>query len=169
VSPRRELTLAVVACLAAAGLALLAASRTWTVETRARPAPLPAVVTGRTGGELVPALPALGLVALAGAGGLVATRGRGRSVLGALLVADGLAMAATTAGQLGRSGWPVAGVVAGIVVSAVGVATLARGKSWPALGSGYERPRRSATPRESEADAWDAIDRGIDPTRGALS
>jgi glutamate racemase len=44
---RRGLTVAVVACVAAAALALFAASRTWQIEIMVRPQPLPAVTTNR--------------------------------------------------------------------------------------------------------------------------
>ncbi|HYN96642.1 MAG TPA: Trp biosynthesis protein, partial [Pilimelia sp.] len=40
---RRLLAYAVVLCLAGAGLALLAATRAWTLVVEARPAPLPPV------------------------------------------------------------------------------------------------------------------------------
>jgi hypothetical protein len=72
---RRQLVAAVVGCVVAASAALFAGTRTWLIETTARPAPQPELVSHVAGGSLVPLLPALGLVALAGAGGLVATRG----------------------------------------------------------------------------------------------
>jgi uncharacterized membrane protein (TIGR02234 family) len=169
-APRRQLTLAVVACVVAAGLALFAASRAWVVEVRPRPTPLPAVSISRTGGDLAPVLPSLAFVALAGASGLVATRGRGRSVVGALLVASGAGMAAAAiAGGLMSVGsavladgataegepwafvWATAGVLAGAAVAAVGVTTVRRGMAWPAMGTAYER-RRPADPAGAHDD-----------------
>jgi uncharacterized membrane protein (TIGR02234 family) len=160
-APRRQLTLAVVACVVAAGVALFAASRTWIVEVRPRPTPLPAVSVSRTGGDLAPVLPSLAFVALAGASGLVAARGRGRSVVAALLVAAGGGMAvaaaiggATSMGSTALTGggsaegepwalvWAGAGVLAGVAVVAVGMA-------WPAMGSAYER-RRPVEPGRSD-------------------
>jgi hypothetical protein len=182
VTPRRQLTLAVLACVVAAAVALLAASRTWLVEVRPRPAPLPAVSTARTGGDLVPALPALALVALAGSGGLVATRGRGRPAVGVLLVAAGLGMtlAAAVAGAMSTGsailadgttaeGEPAAVVgavaagLAGLVVGAVGASTVRRGRTWPALGRAYESAPAGRI-ETGESDMWDAFDRRIDPT-----
>jgi uncharacterized membrane protein (TIGR02234 family) len=169
-APRRQLTLAVVACVVAAGVALFAASRTWIVEVRPRPTPLPAVSVSRTGGDLAPVLPSLAFVALAGASGLVAARGRGRSVVGALLVASGAGMAAaavvggfmsvgsavladgaTAEGEPWAFVWATAGVLAGAAVAAVGVTALRRGMAWPAMGTAYERRR----PAHSGAEGRD--------------
>ena len=185
-TPRRQLTVAVVACAAAAGLALFSASRPWLVEATVRPEPLPAVTTVRSGGSLAPSLPALGWVALAAAGALLATRGRARMALGLLVVLVGLAMPvvvlATAAAVSGDApaaggptasgpaavgpavvaGWRLAAMVAGVAVAAVGVATIRWGRSWPALGSRYER---AAAPGAARPDLWDALDRGEDPTR----
>src|SRR4051794_28459648 len=74
----RDRSVAVAACVAGAGLALLAVSRVWVHETVVRPAPLPRAYETHTGSALVPWLPALALVALAGAGALLATRGAAR-------------------------------------------------------------------------------------------
>ena len=174
---RRQLTLAVVICAAAAALALFAASRTWRIEVRPRPEPLPAVTTTRSGGDLVPALPALALVALAGAGGLVAARGRGRRVVGGVLLGSGSGMAFAAAASAGVAAtdtaavnggpggavamvWAATCAISGAIVAGVGVVTLRRGRTWPGLGSGYEAPRADA----SGPDMWEALDKRIDPT-----
>jgi hypothetical protein len=160
-SPRRQLGLAVVACLVAAGLALFASSRTWLIEVTPRPAPLPAVSVQRTGGDLVPALPAMALVALAGAGGLLATRGRGRQVVAAVLTLSGLEMviAALTSGGSAAL-WVATCAGAGAVLTLVGGLALLRGRRWPAMGSAYDRSR----PRPGDGDMWEALDKRIDPT-----
>jgi uncharacterized membrane protein len=162
-SPRRQLTLAVLVAAAAAGLALYAASRTWRVEVTVRPAPLPAVRTARPGGALLPVLPALALVGLAGAGALLATRGRGRTAVGVLVLVSGLGMVGAAAYALAAldgvgAGWPVVCGLAGAAVAAVGAVALRRGRAWPGLGTRYER-RAPAEPA-----LWDALDRGEDPT-----
>jgi len=168
-TPRRQLTVAVVACTAAATLALFAASRTWTVQVRARPAPLPPVAEARRGADLAPALPALAFVALAGAGGLVAARRRGRPAVGVLLVAAGAGMALSAAVELRRGILPATCALAGAAVVAVGVETLRRGRGWPALGTTYDRPRGQQPTPGDESDMWEAIDRRIDPTQDAMS
>ena len=176
---RRELVLAVLACTAGAAVVLFAASRTWAVVVQARPAPLPPLRTARTGAALVPWLPALAFVGLAGAGALVATRRTGRLLVGVLLVACGLGMIAGAAaapgsgatGSGGAAAWMVAAALGGGLVAAVGAATVARGRRWPTMGARYERSATADRPAPAGADRprapaeiWDAIDRGTDPT-----
>jgi hypothetical protein len=169
-SPRGRLALVVVACAAAAVLALVAAGRPWEVEVTVRPAPLPELRTGRRGGDLRPWLPALGWVGLAGAGALLATRGVARRVVGGLLVLAGLGLAigggSAVAGADPSPVWPVLTGLAGLVVTAAGGAAVAGGRHWPAMGARYERPVREpagGAPDHPEA-LWDALDRGEDPT-----
>ncbi|MGW4465857.1 Trp biosynthesis-associated membrane protein [Micromonospora sp. NPDC004704] len=186
---RRQLTYAVLLCLAGAGLALYAATRTWSVEITPRPEPLSALRDARTGGGLLPWLPALALVGLASAGALLATRGFGRRLVGGLLVLVGLGVAAgggygLTAPDRGETSlhWPVLCGLGGLLVAAAGVLTAGRGHTWPAMGARYERVRPGApatghgasgaaatgTGGRVEAGrtvaAWDALDRGEDPT-----
>jgi Tryptophan-associated transmembrane protein (Trp_oprn_chp) len=172
-------------CLAGAALAVYAAGRTWAVEVTARPAPLPALRAERVGADLVPWVPALALVGLAGAGAVLATRGRVRQLIGGLLVLCGLGVAtgaayAAVAVPRGPAGWagPALCLAGGLMAAAGGVATAVRGPGWPGLGVRYERPHRTDT-REPAAEpsgdagrvpgaaataAWDALDRGEDPT-----
>jgi hypothetical protein len=169
----------VLGCAVAAGVALFAASRTWVVETVVRAAPLPPVTTAHTGAGLSPALPALALVALAGAGGLLATRGRGRQLVAGLLLVAGLGLTVLAAGKLGVAvGWALLTALAGLGVAAAGLVALLRGGDWPSLGTRYERRRRDEridgsgqvdTPVEPNGELasqtmWDAIERGEDPT-----
>ncbi|MGC4853006.1 Trp biosynthesis-associated membrane protein [Micromonospora sp. DT4] len=183
---RRELTYAMLLCLAGAGLALWAATRGWSVEVTARPAPLPPVRAARSGAALLPWLPALALVALAGGGAVLATRGRVRRLLGVLLGALGLAVAAGAAyglvadlGGVASRQWPALCLVGGLLVAVGGGWTALRGGGWPAMGARYERPTRTVTeskPTTAVApgpmagrrttEAWDALDRGEDPTAG---
>jgi hypothetical protein len=159
---RRGLAVAVLLCAAGAGLVLLAASRGWAVEVTPRPAPLPELRTSRSGGDLRPWLPALGWVALAGAGALLATRSALRRVVGGLLVlaGAGAAVAALTVSGVG-AGWPLLAAAGGLAVAAAGALTIARGRRWPAMGARYER---AAVTRPGTDGMWDALDRGEDPT-----
>jgi len=180
----------VLLCAAGAGLALYAGSRTWLVETVARPAPLGPVSTPRSGTELVPALAAVSLVVLAGSGGLLATRGWSRRVVGALIAVGGLAMAGLALSAVGRDGvalvWVGATVVGGLVAAGSGAFALFRAPAWPWLGDRYERPAplggrpvadhgsggsdqaAGGSPETGDAvsrEYWDALDRGDDPTK----
>jgi hypothetical protein len=171
---RRELAYAIVACLAGAGLAVFAATRTWSVEEGYRVEPLPPLGLERSGADLVPWLPAVALVGLAGAGAVLATRGVARLVAGVLLCGCGLAVTAGAASRLGggSAGWPAAAALGGLVLAAAGVLVVLRGRRWPALGARYERRPAGAAgataPRAGTADtsaqAWAALDRGEDPT-----
>jgi hypothetical protein len=172
-SPRRELTTAVVACALGAVLSLWVAGRPWRVSA-GRSIPLPG--DAMTGTELLPWLPAVALVGLAGAGAVLAVRGRARAVLGLLLGLAGLLLAAgavygmATANQRYLA-FPLLLGLGGLLVAYAGGRTLRRGASWPRLGSRYERPvaepveyvERSG-PSRSDVAMWDALDRGEDPT-----
>ncbi|MEV4755567.1 Trp biosynthesis-associated membrane protein [Micromonospora sp. NPDC049559] len=186
---RRALTYAVLCCLAGAALALYAATRVWLVELTERPAPLPVLRDARTGGELLPWLPALALVGLAGGGAVLATRATARRLVGLLLLLVALGVAAGGAyGVLaldrgdGSAAWPLLCALGGLVATAGAALTAVRGQRWPTMGARYERPATSAAaPRPAEGAsagrdtrldarrtvaAWDALDRGEDPTVG---
>jgi LPXTG-motif cell wall-anchored protein len=162
---RRALVGAVVGCAVGAALVLLAANQVWGTVTGPRPAPLPPLSSPRTGAQFAPWLPAVGLVALAGAGALVATRRLGRMAVGVLLLACGGGAVAAAAGAVADGaavGWSAACAVGGLAVAAAGGAALLRGRGWPAMGARYER----AAPRATGGGAalWEALDRGEDPT-----
>jgi hypothetical protein len=177
---RRELTYAVLLSVAGAGLALWASTRIWSVELTTRP-PLPPIRQVHTGGGLLPWLPALAVVGLAGAGAVLATRGRLRRLLGGLLFLLGLAVAvgggyglvAPFDGEVSRR-WPALCVVGGLLAAAGGALTGLRGQRWPAMGARYERSARSVDAAAAAAggpvegrrttEVWDALDRGEDPT-----
>lgn len=176
--PGRKLGVTVLTCAAGAGLALYAITRTWAVEVTTRPG-LPELRTARTGTDVAPWVIGLALVALAGAGALVATRGTARRVLGVLLA---LAGAGVTAGAVvGRAGlevgsagaggtlWPVVCVLGGLLVVAGGWQAARHGHEWPGMGARYERRPQAAPPTDDDQRAdtravWDALDRGDDPT-----
>ncbi|GGQ51602.1 hypothetical protein GCM10010166_20600 [Couchioplanes caeruleus subsp. azureus] len=182
----RRLGVTVLCCAAGAGLALYGITRTWAVEVTTRPG-LSDLTTARTGADLAPWVVGLALAALAGAGALLATRGVARRGLGALLALAGAAVAAGAV--LGRSGaeagaagagatlGPVVCVLGGLLVVAGGWRALRHGHEWPSMGARYERrPPAPAAPPAGEAGragadrpvdtraAWDALDRGDDPT-----
>jgi hypothetical protein len=179
---RRELTYAVLLCVAGAGLALWAATRTWSVELTARPAPLPPLRAARTGAGLLPWLPALAVVGLAGGGAVLATRSTVRRLLGVLLLALGLAVAvgggyglvAAFGGEVSRR-WPALCLAGGLLAATGGALTALRGAGWPTMGARYERRARAAVDAPAgvaaapvtgrrATEAWDALDRGEDPT-----
>ncbi|WP_327652101.1 Trp biosynthesis-associated membrane protein [Micromonospora aurantiaca] len=170
---RRELAYAVLLCLAGAGLACWAVTRTWAVEVTARGS-LPSGRAERAGTDLLPWVLALTYVGLAGGGAVLATRGRLRRLLGVLLA--GVGVAVTVGGGIGLTEagvsrqWPALVLAGGLALAAGGAFTALRGDGWPAMGARYERrsapadePGRPAVERGTR-DAWDALDRGEDPT-----
>ncbi|KUL24867.1 Trp biosynthesis-associated membrane protein [Actinoplanes awajinensis] len=180
---RRSHLAAIAACLAGAGLTLYAVTRTWslTVEHRAG---LTDLSSARTGADAQPWLIGLAVVALAGAGALLATRGLARRVLGGLLTLAGigvmagaiLARTGTDAGEAGAGAvfWLVAAVLGGAAITLGGVLAARHGHRWAAMSARYDRPAAPApvTTRPESAElapadnraAWDALDRGDDPT-----
>jgi hypothetical protein len=160
---RRQMVYTVLLCTAGAGLALFAATRTWTVDVVTRPEPLPPIRTPRTGGDLLPWLPPLAVVGLAGSGAVVATRRWARRWIAVLLLLVGLGVAAGGAyGLTETTAWAVACVAGGLSLAAGGAFAAVRGASWPGLGTRYERAARR--PADGPTAAWDALDRGEDPT-----
>ena len=186
---RRERALAVAGCLAGAAIVLFSSAGTW-VSARVQAgaggeivaAPLPVEWSG---GSLAPAASGLALVGLAAAVGVVATRGLGRTVIGLLLAAAGIGILIVAGGialdpmaavrgseevealaplgnavilDLTRSAGPWFATAGGALLVLTGGLLVARGRSWPAMSGRYQG--RAAAP----ADAWDAIERGHDPT-----
>jgi uncharacterized membrane protein (TIGR02234 family) len=193
----RQLGRSVLACAAGAALSLFAATRVWQVEVTVRPG-LSTLRASTTGAAHEPWLVGLALVALAGAGALLATRGLLRRLLGVLLAVIGAAVAAGAivgraglepgAAGAGATVWPVACVAGGAMIVVGGLVAARQGHLWPTMGSRYDRrpvppapadlaakARPSATaglnnggePAGDRVDtraAWDALDRGVDPT-----
>lgn len=184
---RRAFGLALSALLAGAGLALFAVTRTWSLEVTPRPG-MSALRAAHTGADAEPWVLGLAVAALAGTGALLATSGRSRRLLGALLTAVGAGiLVGAVVGRLGLDPgaagaggtlWPIACAIGGAGVVGGGLAALRRGHRWPGMSGRYERsPSPTAAPvppaRATSASpaapmdprtAWDALDRGDDPT-----
>ena len=185
---RRALTYAVLLCLAGAGLALWAATRSWSVELTVRPAPLPPVRDGPQRCE--PAAVAAGVGPGDPGRGWRGAGHPGPPASGARCAARrarsgrGGRRRVRAGRRRGRRGEPA---VAGALPArrpagrrpAAGGRPL-RGGDWPAMGARYERPARTAAEAASAqsdpggpptplagrrtTEAWDALDRGEDPT-----
>ncbi len=177
---RRAIAVTVLATAAAAAVALYAAGSVWDPGAGglggAGAGPAGVAPPGARGGQvtgtgIAPWLPAAALVALAGAGALVAVRGAARRILGGLLaVCGGGVVAAGVVALAGTASprWPAVCVCAGTVIVAAGAHTVRRGGAWPSMGGRFERGShgaRGGPGAAREADLWDAIDRGDDPTR----
>jgi uncharacterized membrane protein (TIGR02234 family) len=182
---RREYTLTLCGLAGGGALALAAAQAGWVVATSSEVG----YDTAFHGTEVAPAVVACALVALAGAVGVIATRGIGRRIVGVVLALVGLVVVATSVAVVidprsavrhplslvagGGSGtaphvvsfawwWCLLAVLGGFAVLGGAVLTAVRGTRWPVMAARYDAPsgaRRAATP-----DAWTQLDRGEDPT-----
>lgn len=180
---RRAYLPALLALAIASGLILLGAGMPWvTGEVEFLAGTRSAQQAAWSGDQVAPLIRATGLVGLAGIAGIVATAGRGRVVVGLLLVAAGLAGAWATlaglaslpeppSGALGASttAWPWIMAGCGIAIAAIGVVACLIGRRWPGLGKRYQRessPAGSspAGPSPAASSPWDALDHGKDPT-----
>jgi uncharacterized membrane protein (TIGR02234 family) len=186
---RRELTAAVLAAVAAGGLALSAGGQAWAELTTLRPAPLPPVEGLLTGSEAAPLVPAAGLVLLAAALALLAVRGAGRVLVGLLMALAGGVLAwsglraltggldaiapelsgDTSSAEVSVAG-PVLAIVAALLGVGAGVLVVLRSRGWPAMGRRYERTtaadggtdsRRPARP-ETDEDRAQAAWKALD-------
>ena len=191
---RRAYGLTLLACLAGAALALCAATRTWSLEVTPRTgmSDLRTTRTGADAepwmiGLALVALAGTGaLLATAGRarrllGVVLALSGAGVAA-GAIIGRAGL-----DPGEAGPGGtlWPAACVLAGAIITVGGVAAARHGHRWPTMSVRYDRnpapddrrpapmpaaasppsgvPGPAGTPLDHRA-AWDALDRGDDPT-----
>jgi uncharacterized membrane protein (TIGR02234 family) len=186
---RRELTAAVLAAVAAGGLALSAGGQAWAELTTLRPAPLPPVEGLLTGSEAAPLVPAAGLVLLAAALALLAVRGAGRVLVGLLMALAGGVLAwsglraltggldaiapelsgDTSSAEVSVAG-PVLAILAALLGVGAGVLVVLRSRGWPAMGRRYERTtaadggadsRRPARP-ETDEDRAQAAWKALD-------
>jgi hypothetical protein len=181
---RRSYALTLLACLAGAALAAYAVTRTWSLQVTPRTG-MSDLRTARTGADAEPWVIGLALVALAGTGALLATRGVVRRVLGGLLALAGLGVAVGAivgragtdpgAAGAGATTWPVLCVAGGLIITAGGAAAARLGDHWPTMSARYDRkpavPAKIrptvSNPDLAPADhraTWEALDRGDDPT-----
>ena len=167
----RWLLVAVLLSAVGAVTGLVATGRPWVrEETRAatptpeRPDAFVVTTTTRDGEQVAPGSRALAVVSLAGSAATIGARGRGRRAVGVVLAATGAGSAVLAARAFDgpSTGAVVAACVGGVLVAAAGALTAVTGPSWPGLGARYDAP--TAAPRDELADAWDATDRGEDPT-----
>lgn len=173
----RELGGTLVLGLVAGAVLLWASGRPWATLAG----------SGVSGRQLTELPYALGLVGLAGTVAVLAAGRWLRPVVGALLVlaGAGAAVASTQAwrhpraadvgtvsthplartSHLATTGWPAVALAAAVLLAVAGGLVLWRGARWPGMGRRYEAPgARRPPPRDPVAAAWEALDRGEDPT-----
>lgn len=173
----------VVALLAASGGAWLGLGRAWGIVDLTSEG-LPSDTLRITGTDAVPLATALAVVLVTSALGVLATRGRGRQVLGVLVLLAGLVGAGLSASSSSAvaaaarraaeqspaytgqqipaadgTAWPFVVAVAFLLCAALGVLVVRHARRWPAMGGRYDAPSARV-----DDDPWKALDEGRDPT-----
>jgi len=62
------------------------------------------------------------------------------------------------------TGWPFVALLGALLLLVAGLVTTVRGPGWSALSQRYDAPAAKPRPRDPAVAAWDALDRGEDPT-----
>ena len=179
-STRRGYLLAVLSIGVGAAVIWWAASWDWFVvqESLLPGSSIPDATTsgGIAGSQVAPVVAGMAVLGLAGVAGIVGSRGWIRRIIGALVLVAGVVVVIILAPLVTASGLtsrapegaevvatqlrgPWLAVVGGALMALGGGLVVLRGHTWRALGRAYERPSAGAP-----KDAWDALDRGIDPT-----
>jgi len=167
VKGNRELQVCVLVVLVGALLLFVAGGRDWVVRTGPSSG-LPGLQAQRevlTAGSQE-AVRALALAGVTAVGALLASRRWGRIVVGALLLAVGLAAGAVAVAGGRGSAWSYVALMGGVLLVLAGGLAAGRGRRWAALSGRYDAPAAQAArpPARPEVAAWDALDRGEDPT-----
>lgn len=163
----------VVAALLAGSLATFAASgRTWRVGNGASdPITGLASQAAIAGTQIAPAVRACALAALAGTLVLLLVRSAPARMIVATLVtlvsatACGAALAAgiVSPAHLDPTAWPWLCAASALIATLAGLAGIVGARGWQSRSSDrYDSP--SAPVRPADEDAWQALDRGEDPT-----
>ena len=185
----RPLGIVAVLAVAGAALAAVAAALTWWSADYVDPL-TGALTISASGADCVPELIPLALVALAGFGAALATRGIPRRAVGAVIALCGGALAARSAlffgstpgalvSELTRPADPVGtaqlhpvgpalGVLGGLLLAAAGVLIVLGVGARQAMSSRYERGAKAQAAATAmttdQGDWWKALDAGDDPT-----
>jgi hypothetical protein len=168
---RKPLLLVVVLLLAGAVALWFAARLTWTTAIEIRPGSGARIPVRHTGGDEVPALVPLALLALAGIAGTIAVGGWPRRVIGGLLALAGFGtlLLALLGGDAstGESLFPWARTIAGlggVLVLAAGAVVVRYSTRMPRLGSSYQSGPARERPKDADSELWQALSQGEDPT-----
>jgi uncharacterized membrane protein (TIGR02234 family) len=177
---------AVIACAVGGLLVLLASGRQWAHATLRDVTGAGQTPLSATGHVVAPALPALGLALLALAAAILASKRLMRRVVGVVIVfvaAATVGVSVTARGDVSSAlehrevgvqglavhasanGWWVLAAIGGAIAVVAGVLAVLRADQWSSLGAKYDAPTAPPAPtKDPAAVAWDALDRGEDPT-----
>jgi len=183
---RRSPAGAVVSCAVGALLVLLASGRQWAHTTLADAAGGGGhTALSANGHNVAPSLPALGIALLALSAAILAAKGLMRRIVGVVVVfiaAAAVGVGITARGDVSSAlehrevgvqglvvhasanGWWLVATIGGVIAVGAGVFTVVRAEQWSALGAKYDAPSAPKPTKDPAAVAWDALDRGEDPT-----
>lgn len=134
------------------------------------------VLDTQTGAQVTGALIPLAVLALAGVAGMVATGGWARRVLAVVLMMAGAATCWVSVDGVRWHGYPTGAPVvqiftgrglallAGIIVLAAGLVAVKHARVMPRLGARYSAPSVKKSARDVDAELWEALSEGEDPT-----
>lgn len=176
--------LAVVGCAVGGLLVLLTSGRQWAHTTLA-------ANSGGTGSlsvsghQVSSSIPAVSYALLALAVAILASSGFMRRIVGAMVTLVGslaVVVAIHARGDVSNAlsdqehgatgiavhasanGWWVLVVIGGVLAIVAGMATMLRSGAWSGMGEKYDAPTSAPPVRDPGAVAWEALDRGEDPT-----
>jgi uncharacterized membrane protein (TIGR02234 family) len=182
---RRAPAIAILGCALGGLLVLLSAGRQWAHTSLTGVDGTGRSTLSVTGHQVAPSITAVGIALIALAAAILASNGILRRVVGVLvvLVAGAAIGAAVTArgdvstalrhrevGSTGlavhasANGWWILTVVGGLLALAAGVLTVFYSEQWSRMGEKYDAPSATRPAKDPATVAWEALDRGEDPT-----
>jgi uncharacterized membrane protein (TIGR02234 family) len=180
----RSPVVAVLCCVLGALAILLASGRQWAHTTLGSVAGDHSSLSV-TGHQVAPSLPALAFALLPLAAAILASRGLLRRIVGVVIVfvaaavvgvgvtAPGDVSSALEHRELGAqglavhasaNGWWLVATFGGLLGLVAGVLTVFFSEQWSGMGAKYDAPTAPKPTKDPAAVAWDALDRGEDPT-----
>lgn len=173
----RPLWTVVVLLVLGAGALWLSSRLTWSWERQLTPLRGTVTVT-RNGGDISTALVPLALVSLAAVAAVLAIGGWWRRVVGVLIGIAGLAAVwsgltdVSTVFAAHPDGYPRSqvlsghglAVLAGLLVVAAAVLVVRNADRMPRLGGSYQTPSAAKRRKDPDAELWQALSEGRDPT-----
>jgi uncharacterized membrane protein (TIGR02234 family) len=184
-SRRRSPAGAVIGCAVGGLVIVLASGRRWAHATLHNVAGQGSASLSATGHVVAPSLPAIGIALLALAAAILASKRLLRRIVGVIIAllagtavyvaiaARGHASSALKSREVGAqglavhasaNGWWLVAALGGVIAFLAGVVTVWRAGEWSAMGAKYDAPSAPRPTQDPTVVAWDALDRGEDPT-----
>lgn len=182
---RRAPAVAILSCALGGLLVLLTGGRQWAHTTLAGVDGAGRSTLSVAGHQVAPSITALGIALLALAAATLASNGILRRIVGVLVVlvaGAAIGVAVTARGDVSSAlrhrevgptgfavhasanGWWIVTLIGGLLALAAGVLTVFHSDGWSRMGEKYDAPSARRPTKDPATVAWDALDRGEDPT-----